>query len=418
MSPSNGDENIIPVNGDTNDPDPLTTTPSEQIGKERLDHWAAATAGCGAKVMMGGDSDYGFKLGFGRRNGFIEEYLYEIPCKSIGQIIDSKHYLIVDETSPVIKNNLVNGDENEEYAASYVSQYGYLASFPYRYFSSSLRTIQMRMNNVQTPLPLLPDLFAYMGNAIGRTVKDSPDAWCWLRQDSIFKYGQVKNFENWLYQRDSVGYITAPAMRIEHSFDQWMCPRNAEFDYIARTGSKIGFQLDTAFFLQGVHKVAIKISYQDIPNGNLVLVYNDVNQNQQTRTILTNGSNEIKTTTFFVNPYFYSISGKYDFELHSDSQVPVVLVRVVKDAPNYVVLTELNSTDLTKTIIYPNPVINKMHITTTVDGELKIVNLFGQIIYTANIHGDLEIDSSSFNPGVYTVIIKNKNGFETTKFIK
>lgn len=420
VSSSHGDEGICPVNGDTGDTDPLLTTTDEQIGKERLDHWAMAAAGKSKMILMGGESDYGFKLGFGRRGGFVEHYLYQIPLYSTGQNVDANHYLYVDETAPVIKDNLMNSDENEEYDESWVDRYGSTASYPFRFFSSSLRMLQMRCRKTLMPIALLPDLHAYMGNEMGRTVQDTPDAWCWLRENTLTKIGLVKNFERWLYQRDKVGYTTTPTMRIEHAIDEWMCPANAEFDWIARKGAKIGFELDAAFYTQGAHSVAIKLTYLDIPNGTLTLAYYDANQTQQQKTINTTGTNTVKTATFFVNAYFYSAAGLFDFELQSSSdastQVPVILVRVIKNdadmAANKVGIADSNVS------IYPNPVTDKINVTSALKGEISIVDNLGHIHYTSTIEGKKVIDSAELNPGTYFMKFIGENDMNTIKFIK
>ena len=423
-SSSNGDEGICPVNGDFGDTDVLTITPTEAIGKERLDHWAAATAGNTYKVIMGGESDYGFTLGFGRRNGFIEHYLYEIPWASLGQSVNGNGYLSVDESVPVIKNKLLNSDENEEYDTSYINSYGNPTAYPYRFFSSSLRLLQMRCNKTLMPIALIPDLYAYLGNALGRTMNDSPDAWCWLRESSLRGIGSVKNFERWLTQRDQVGYTTSPYLRIEHPINEWMCYPDQQYDYIARKGSKIGFELDSSFYSNAAaHPIAIKITYLDIPNAQFTLAYYDANQIQQYKTILTTGTDSIMTATFFVNAYFFNSKGVYDFEVQSSDdaslQVPVILVRVVKN--DIVIPTTENESTVnnpSKISIYPNPVLDALNLRTNLKGHITIVNVFGTNCYDSDYDGQKAIDCSHLISGSYFLKIISNKEVSILRFIK
>jgi len=89
--------------------------------RERLDAWQNAFKGMETKVFMGGSCDYGFAKGFGVRRGFVEMYLYNIPNRDLGQFIDNKGYLSIDETSPIIKYKCFNGEVNEEYEAAWAT---------------------------------------------------------------------------------------------------------------------------------------------------------------------------------------------------------------------------------------------------------------------------------------------------------
>jgi len=144
-SPSFGDEGIGPFaehNASAND--------TVQHVRERIDAWANASKGVEYKVTMGGLSNYGLSKGFGIRRGFVEMYLYHIPSENIGQKIDEKGYLYVDESNPIIAKNVYNGDENEEYEEKWATEsrlfrFGKTTeSYPYRYFTSSIRLLQMR----------------------------------------------------------------------------------------------------------------------------------------------------------------------------------------------------------------------------------------------------------------------------------
>ena len=74
-------------------------------------------------------------------------------------------------------------------------------------------------------------------------------------------------------------------------------------------------------------------------------------------------------------------------------------------------------------LIYPNPSSNNIYIrsnTTNID-EVKIINLFGQIVWKRRFLDEksiLSIDISSFSKGVYFIYLKANNHLSTYKFIK
>lgn len=336
-SPSNGDEGIGPypeAMASANDTIPHVI--------ERIDTWAEACKGVEHKVFMGGLSDYGFSKGFGIRRGFVEMYLYHIPDEHIGQTLDENNYLVVDESNPVIAKNLFQGEENEEYEERWATdwrdfRFGHsTVSFPYRYFTANLRLLQMRCTYLlNNEFALLPELLAYVGLELGRTIEDTPDAWCFLRESYIKQNGgtPVKNFERWLYQRDLSGFETTPAVKIRQPIEMWMVDPGRYYDYIARKGKKIGLNLDENFLPEGEHALAVKISYFDGQEGAFSLVYRN-NHGLQERTVRTTGKDRVNTATFFINARINGggSGNDFDFEIHSEEEVPVSLVRVIKSA--------------------------------------------------------------------------------------
>jgi hypothetical protein len=339
-SPSNGDEGIGPYPeraAGANDTIPHVI--------ERLDTWAEACRGVEHKVFMGGLSHYGFSKGFGIRRGFVEMYLYHIPDEHIGQTLDANNYLVVDESNPVIAGNVFHGEENEEYSERWATawrdfRFGHsTVSFPYRYFTSNLRLLQMRCNYLMTnDFSLLPEMLTWVGLELGRTVEDTPDTWCFLRESYIKKDGgvPVKNFERWLYQRDAPGYETTPAVKIDHAIQMWMVDPDRYYDYIARRGRKMGFDVDDRFFSRGEHPLAVKISYYDGVEGTLKLVYRNCKGTQEVP-VMTTGQDMVKTATFFIHARMDApgFEHDFDFELHSEEEVPVFFVRVIKNDENH-----------------------------------------------------------------------------------
>jgi len=325
-SPSWGDEGIGP-HGETKGGD----APAHV--KERLDAWAEACKGVAHKVCMGGASEYGFGKGFGIRGGFVEMYLYRIPDKYLGQEIDANGYLTVNEEAVGAQADRFLGDENEEYEEKWTRRFGKLESFVYRYFVSSLRLLQMRRNYLlNNPFCVYPEMLPFISLEMGRTVEDTPDVWCALRESYLRgrkgKARPVKNFERWLYQRDSAGYETAPAVKVDHAIRMWMVHGNKKtgegkyYDHVARRGKRIGFNIDKRF-LRTANRVAVKITYFDQHRGVLKLVCPSAQRETRLR-----GTGEVRTATFFIDD-LGSGSG-HDLVIEGTPAAVVSFVRVIK----------------------------------------------------------------------------------------
>lgn len=373
-SQSHGDEGIGPHVGPGEDPAELYP-----VVKERLNAWAEAFEGQRHKIYMGGASQYGFELGFGIRSGFVEKYLYKIPDHILGTSIDPRGYLQIDETKPLHTLPLFNGDENEEYGEKWAqakngNRFGYsTATFPYRYFVSSLRLLQMRNNFVLTGSGhLIEGMLPFIALELGRTVEDAPDVWSYLNTSYLTKqyyqnneqqvpprpFSQAeresgliecRNFERWLYQRDEPGFETEPRIKVNQPHAMWMTPAHKPYDYIARGGARIGFHIDDRWLERhGVGTLAIKISFIDsemvneqAADGTLVLRYFS-NGKAVTTPVKLTGGDALRTATFFVEGLdANALSHGYDFVIEAGggaSEVVVSMARVIRaDAPQSVV---------------------------------------------------------------------------------
>ncbi|ANQ52569.2 hypothetical protein MY04_5237 [Flammeovirga sp. MY04] len=331
-SPSNGDEGIGPHN---QNPDTV------QHVIERLDQWAKITKGVEEKVFMGGVSQYGLKKGFGIRRGFVEMYLYKIPSAEIGQKVNKEGYLIVDEENEIIKNNSFHGEENEEYETVWAtSKRGYrfghsTDSFPYRYFSSNLRLLQMRCSYVLfNEFTLNPEMFAWVSASLGRTVNDAFEGWSVLRESRLKNHyvpnKKVKNFERWVYQRDSKGYETTPVIKMKQPVKTWYVDEGDDYDYIGRKGNKIGFKVDEK--LKKEHKKwVIKVSYFDNGNGTFSLKYGE-NKKDISNPVSVSNTGKIKTATFVIWNGIGKSSENFDLEIIGDNDFApeVSMLRAIK----------------------------------------------------------------------------------------
>lgn len=297
-SPSFGDEGIGPHGVD---PDSVPHV------IERLDAWARAFKNVEHKVFMGGISQHGIKMGFGARRGFVEMYLYHIPDPEIGQTVDKQGYLFVDDSVDFLKRRAFHGEENEEYEETWATkERGFrfgenTDSFTYRYFISNLRTLQMQCNHVlMNPFSIYPEQMVWVGQTLGRSVEDSPDIWCALRESHIRNVGPVKNVERWLYQRDSDGFETSPVVKIDHPVKMWMVEPGHHYDYIARKGKQIGLAVDDRWCGGGPVDVALKTTYFDSGNGEIEVSVNTRGGGKTSRLIKLTGSGKLKTATFVI----------------------------------------------------------------------------------------------------------------------
>ncbi|NME72048.1 InlB B-repeat-containing protein [Flammeovirga aprica] len=351
-SHSFGDEGIGP-HGETQ----WEKNDAEVHVRERLDAWQNAFEGIEHKVFMGGTSHYGFDYGFGVRRGFVEMYLYQVPNHDLGQSIDEDGYLILDESSPIVSHGGFHGEVNEEYEPAWATpERGYrfgatTNSFTYRYFMSNLRALQMRCSYIHTTGHLMPQMLPFIAQELGRTVEDTPDVWTYLgtsyMDHKTYKNNdtaspkrsftkteknegiEMKNFERWLYQRNADGYTTVPAVQIQQSIKMWMVFEDKYYDYIARKGAKIGFDIDDRWLMND--RLAIKVTYFDEGEGNLVLKTNTGEQQHQ---VALTDDGELKTTTFIVSKIqANSMDHNFDFTLEADqegNELVVSMVRAVK----------------------------------------------------------------------------------------
>lgn len=407
-SKSNGDEGIGPVHNS------LTGNDNIQHVRERLDAWANITVGVREKVFMGGPSNYGMSKGFGIRRGWVEMYLYNIPNSDFGQLVDANKYLYVDETNPIVAKNLFHGEENEEYDEKWATaengnRFGTSTeSFPYRFFTSNLRLLQMRCNEVLNyEQTLIPEMTAWVGQELGCTVDEAPDVWSFLRESYLKTGGgtPVKNFERWLYQRDAPGYTTVPAVKIDQSIQMWMVQVGKYYDYVAREGKKIGFNIDKNW--TGINgQLAFKVSVFDNYSGTLNLNYSNGSKIVTLSKPL-NGDGLLKTYTFFVSDYKNgaNIGGKFDFTIESgdaNSNIVVSFVRVVQAQEGVSLSTdEVKNISNSNVSIFPNPTSGFLNIYFPEGNntrEVKVFNMLGQLVHSLKTSlSSIQIDVQSLN---------------------
>jgi hypothetical protein len=170
---------------------------------------------------------------------------------------------------------------------------------------------------------------AWVAQELGRTVEDTPDIWCYLNTSYLNKYPELKNFERWLYQRDTPGYETTPAEPIsDEPNGLWMT--SADIDHMAKRGENIGFAIDDRFIGMQPTKVAVKVSYLDQTAGTLTLNYQSPDGPQQ-KSIALDQDGKLKTATFIIDDLVAPAQDfGYDLTFSAPNEAVLSFVRIIK----------------------------------------------------------------------------------------
>jgi len=119
---------------------------------------------------------------------------------------------------------------------------------------------------------------------------------------------------------------------IKQAIKMWMIAADKYTDHIARSGKKIGFDIDDRWVAIG-DSLALKVSYFDNYSGELNLVYNNGTiETKIAQTLL--GDSKLKTATFFIPKIkANSLPNGFDFTLEAGTttnKIVVSMVRVVQ----------------------------------------------------------------------------------------
>lgn len=118
-------------------------------------------------------------------------------------------------------------------------------------------------------------------------------------------------------------------MKIQQPIKMWMVQEDRYYDYIARAGRCIDFQIDARWpGLKG--NIAVKVTYRDEKSGTLQLAYNG-GQSIKEHALL--GDGKLKTTTFMLAGLKPKrMEHDFDFVLQageSDREITVSMVRAI-----------------------------------------------------------------------------------------
>lgn len=329
---------------------------------ERLDAWIDMMGDDVHKLVTGTTNEPWASImterGIGTRSGFAEMYLLRMENQVLGQYIDDKGFLCVDESVPMIAEERYNGDDNEEYIEGrHEMRFGPVEYWPHRHHESSLRILQMRRNFlIRYHVATNPNMASYVALELGRNVGNTPDIWCYLRKSYLGSSSKAtpkatRHYERWLYNRDAPGYTPMYSERIdlpkEKSGKPWSRNRHPDhyYDYTARKtdlasgNPAISFDIDDRWLSKGTEPLQFKITFTDRGNGTIQLQYVDSSGKLQSRSIKCANTGSIRTATFNVsdldpNNRLTINSHKMDFRIQAVGEdVTVNFVRVIKSSP-------------------------------------------------------------------------------------
>ena len=283
--------------------------------------------------------------------------------------------------------------------------------------------------------------------SFGKTVYNSPDAWAYLREASVYPSpGYMKNFERWLYQRDMTPDGTTKADRkVNLSYDPG---GTANYEYMARRTqytsqqNYIYFDLDDRFAVEG--PVDIKVEYWDNFKAPVAfrVEYNSA-QAPDTPTEWYSGQQDlgIRTVTFTISDAKFqnALPGGMDFRLATNRRgdLTVHWVRVIRtslpDIPTSI-RTDHSAVPTRAELSpnYPNPFNPETHLRMKVSHtglvSLAIYDLLGRKVrtlvdevmpagdYTVTWDGQSDVQRPSVS-GVYIVRLQTSGITESQKIL-
>ena len=180
--------------------------------------------------------------GIGNRDGQIEHWMrYTQTVYGMGVTPSSNGTCTLDMNEQFAKNNANRywGTENEEFGDYYwvTDYYGSIDNQPHRFFTSSLRALQMRRNymtlhggamqKLKDPIYKTQDFLRYLDKTLGKQMVNTPDAFILLGERYVAnfrleEFPQIKqcqsqggtafrSFGRWVSEKSD----SQPAMRID-----------------------------------------------------------------------------------------------------------------------------------------------------------------------------------------------------------
>jgi hypothetical protein len=378
--------------------------------------------------------------GIGARTGLLEKFNFvmtDLPNYGTSlQEIDGRIYAVTDDSNPFILNTeKIWSNENEEFC------YGNNPCDYYHYKMSILKQLQLRMNWIYSndvAYDISAELSGYFNLTAGKTIEDSPDAWCALRK-SIDRYVnwtyfpnmqdlEQHNWERWLVQREvssngqtvDVYDIDDEPFRLFNgtSFEAKRTDRASENDYIY-------FDVNDGFLNGGENRVMVKMTYLDNSSNPFFLEYSASDGNSFKSIEIPNSNDGAwKTVSLEINDASFDNSQdeNMDFRIYNGGIDDITLrfVRVIKlDNPLSNVSGDLEEQRLR---IYPNPSQSRVNIDTPNHASrVEIADITGRKVFSGAFYQKkFTIDMSDFNSGVYFIRIFDlmSNEFVVKKIVR
>ena len=206
-------------------------------------------------------------------------------------------------------------------------------------------------------------------------------------------------------------------MQVPTAKDLWYADNNRPCDFTARKGRRMGFNIDDRLFPNGEQPMAIKVTFYDGVAETLKLVYEN-EKGFQEKSVTANGSDKVRTATFFINAHADNTGFDHDFDflLESENEVPVFFVHVIKTKEIYTA-TYRNIQLNDEMEVFPNPFSNQLNIKLSAKSELnyKILDLVGRPVKEGKLNHSEVMSTSEWEPGIYLLKAEGK---KTVKLIK
>jgi len=280
-------------------------------------------------------------LGAGARDGSTEWFNYRTEASDWGTTLTAD-YMVTNDAHPFLNSSRFFGAENECFGTC--GQPAGTADY-YHVKMATLKALQLRMNWVALGnYDLAPALFDYMLKSLGKTVADSPDAWCALREANDTERGKpgpvVRNWERWLIQREvspkgltvPTAPKTSPASQIGKSYEARRTNHAEGSDFIY-------FGVNDGFIKGGSTDVDIYVTYLDNNHARWRLSYDSDSTTiyKPTAWVTNIADGKWKTVKFAIGDAGFNNrqNGGMDFRLYNGGveDLTVRFVRVVKVNP-------------------------------------------------------------------------------------
>ena len=305
---------------------------------------------------------YALNRGIGNRDGQIEHwmrYTQKIYGMRLKVSTNQSCSLGMDEPTAKQYANRYWGTENEEFGDYYWVRdiYGGVQNQAHRFFTSSLRTLQMRRNymsihgeamqKANDPIYKTQEFLHYLDKTIGKQMGNTPDAFILLGERYVANFrltefperqqcqahggAAIRSYGRWISEHSD----SKPTMRINllMSDKRWgqgfYLPGNLDYEYAARASKEFSFDLNNE--LSQIRctpscNVEVKVSYKDESVSNIWLETTEA----KSGSLKTTGDNNIKTATFNLSSNFNNTTTSQDLVLKSDSApLSVIMMRII-----------------------------------------------------------------------------------------
>ena len=117
--------------------------------------------------------------------------------------------------------------------------------------------------------------------------------------------------------------------------------------------------------------------------------------------------------------YDYQVTAAYESEYDACESAPAMAKLIAEDDYVYVFITGVNNPDEFLTNLYPNPAQDRVTVNSSVPmTQLTVTNYVGQVVYNNRVNTTShELNTSSYQAGVYLVKISTENGVITKRVI-